>query len=71
MQLQAALKETQLWQQSPVGREWSLVGGEVRTGKIEGDCWYTAISMSSVPLDRNNYLHLDNAAGAGLGCVEE
>lgn len=52
-------------------RPWSLVGDEVRTGKIEEDCWYTAISMSSVPLGRDNYLHLDNVAGAGLGCVGE
>lgn len=72
MQLRAALKGTQPWQQSPAGRDpslWEVVRSG--TGKIEGDSRCTAVSMSSVPLSRDNHLHLDNVAGAGLGCTGE
>jgi len=40
-------------------------------GKIEGDFWCSAISISSVPSGRDNHLHLDNVAGAGLECTGE
>lgn len=72
VQLQAALKETQPWQQSLVGtdrRLWEMV--RAGTGKGAGDSWCSAVRKSSVPLGRDNHLHLDNVAGAGLGYAGE
>lgn len=70
VELQAALQEAQPWQHSLVGRAWALGGtGRSGTGK-RGRLRVRGHQQSSVPGGRDNQLHPDKVAGAGLRCAE-
>lgn len=69
VQLQAALQEAQPWQQSLVGRACPLRGtGRSGTGN-RGRLRLRGHQQSSVPGGRDNQLHPDKVAGAGLRCA--
>lgn len=71
VQLQAALQEAQPWQQSLAGRACPLWGtgragtGQRRRLRVHGH------QQGSVPGGRDNQLHPDKVAGAGLRCAGE